>query len=70
LEGISFTGNRAWLKQHLPQGSTHQTSGNYPETILSYLREKSSINGEMAAVLATMGLSILAMSLLNPILPL
>lgn len=35
-----------------------------------FLRIKTDIGGEMAAVLAVMGLAILAMSLLNPILPL
>ena len=38
--------------------------------MFSYLREKIGINREMAAVLVAMGLSILAMSLLNPVLPL
>ncbi len=38
--------------------------------MLKYLQIKTGIGGEMAAVLAVMGLSILAMSLLNPILPL
>jgi MFS family permease len=38
--------------------------------MLKYLQIKIGIGREMAAVLAVMGLSILAMSLLNPILPL
>ncbi|MBN2238199.1 MAG: MFS transporter [Dehalococcoidales bacterium] len=38
--------------------------------MLNYLRTKTGIGKEMAAVLAIMGLTTLAMSLLNPILPL
>jgi PPP family 3-phenylpropionic acid transporter len=38
--------------------------------MLKSLQTKTGIKGEMAAVLAIMGLTVLAMSLLNPILPL
>ena len=38
--------------------------------MLKYLQIKIGIRGEMATVLAVMGLTTLAMSLLNPILPL
>jgi MFS family permease len=39
-------------------------------SILKYLQTRTGINGEMAAVLAIMGFATLAMSLLNPVLPL
>ena len=38
--------------------------------MLKYLQKRTGITGEMAAVLAVMGLTTLAMSLLNPVLPL